>query len=170
MKLRFSVLYGTSALRRPLTSNVAGKNYMHFRFAKPEDAELLATLNAQLIRDEGHRNPMSVTELAERMLGWLRGGEYEAVLFEDAARITGYALFRREAEHVYLRQLLVRPEFRRRGIGREAISWLWHNAWQSAPRLRIDVLVGNGDGQAFWRSVGFREYCLTMEMESPHAP
>lgn len=143
---------------------------MRFRFAKPEDAELLAPLNAQLIRDEGHRNPMTVTELAERMLSWLRGGEYEAVLFEDAAVVTGYALFRREAEHVYLRQLFVRPEFRRHGIGRQAINWLWHNAWRGVPRLRIEVLVGNVNGQAFWRSIGFREYCLTMEMEPPYSP
>ncbi|MCX7171399.1 MAG: GNAT family N-acetyltransferase [Proteobacteria bacterium] len=145
------------------------KNNMHFRFAKPEDAELLAPLNAQLIRDEGHSNSMTVAQLVERMSGWLRGGEYETVLFEDTGIVKGYALFRQEAEHVYLRQLFVRPEFRRHGIGRDAISWLWHNAWQGAPRLRIDVLVGNRDGQAFWRSIGFREYCLTMEMESPYA-
>lgn len=141
---------------------------MQFRFAKPEDAELLAPLNAQLIRDEGHRNPMTVPQLAVRMSSWLRGG-YEAVLFEDTGVMKGYALFRREAEHVYLRQLFVRPEFRRQGIGREAIGWLWLNAWQGVPRLRIDVLIGNGDGQAFWRSVGFHDYCLTMEMEPPNA-
>lgn len=142
---------------------------MQFRFANSEEAELLAPLNAQLIRDEGHRNQMTVPQLAERMSGWLRGGDYEAVLFEDAGMVTGYALFRREAEHVYLRQLFVGPEFRRHGIGREAIGWLWRNAWQGVQHLRIDVLIGNGDGQAFWRSVGFREYCLTMEMEPPYA-
>lgn len=48
---------------------------MYFRFAKPEDAELLAPLNAQLIRDEGHNNPMTVVQLVERMSGWLRGGK-----------------------------------------------------------------------------------------------
>ena len=142
---------------------------MQYRFAKPEDAELLASLNAQLIRDEGHRNQMAISQLADRMSGWLRSGEYEAVLFENAGMVTSYALYRKEVEHVYLRQLFVCPELRRQGIGREAISWLWRNAWQRAPRLRIEVLIGNSDGHAFWRSVGFAEYCATMEMEPPYA-
>ena len=102
------------------------------------------------------------------MSGWLRGG-YEAVLFEDAGIVKGYALFRRDVGHVYLRQLFVLPEFRRNGIGREAIGWLWRNVCQDVPRLRIEILIGNHVGQAFWRSVGFREYCLTMEMEPPRS-
>jgi len=139
---------------------------MQFRFARAEDAELLASLNAQLIRDEGHRNPMTVAQLAERMSGWL-SGEYKAVIFEGSEEVIGYALFRREPEYVYLRQLFVRPRFRRQGFGRQAIAWLWRNAWTDATRLRIDVLVGNTAGQAFWRAVGFRDYCITMEMDAP---
>lgn len=139
---------------------------MQFRFANAADADVLAPLNAQLIRDEGHRNPMTVVQLAERMSQWLASGEYEALLFEETSVIVGYALFRREPEYVYLRQLFVRSEFRRRGIGREALSWLWRNAWQDVERLRIDVLSGNTVGQAFWRSIGFHDYCITMEMVS----
>jgi len=36
---------------------------LSFRVANPSDAELLGRLNFQLIRDEGHRNPMSESEL-----------------------------------------------------------------------------------------------------------
>jgi GNAT superfamily N-acetyltransferase len=139
---------------------------IRFRIAIPEDAAILAPLNVQLIHDEGHRNSMSVPQLAERMANWLRG-DYQAVIFESTNELIGYALFRRGPEHVYLRQLFVRPEYRRRSIGRQAIQWLWKNAWVGASRLRIDVLIGNTAGAAFWRAVGFREYCLTMEMESP---
>ena len=139
---------------------------MHCRFATPEDAALLARMNQQLVHDEGHRNSMNLTQLAERMSGWLRG-DYEAVVFEQNAAPVGYALFRRESEYVYLRQLFVLPELRRRGIGRRALKWLWHNAWPSAHLLRIDVLVGNTAGREFWRSVGFREYCITMEAGPP---
>jgi ribosomal protein S18 acetylase RimI-like enzyme len=137
---------------------------MNFRFCTAADAEWLAPLNAQLIRDEGDRNAMSVSELANRMARWL-AGEYEAVAFEDRGVVVGYALFRREPDHIYLRQIFVSSEFRRQGIGRQAIAWLWLNAWRGVPRVRIDVLVGNEPGQAFWRAVGFRDYCLTMEME-----
>jgi len=126
---------------------------------------LLAELNGQLIRDEGHRNPMTLAELEARMRGWLTG-EYEAVLFLQQGQAAGYALFRREPEHVYLRQFFVRPEFRRQGIGRAALGWLREHAWADASRVRLDVLIGNAAGIAFWRAVGFRDYCLTMELEA----
>jgi GNAT superfamily N-acetyltransferase len=139
---------------------------LRFRNASVEDAATLAPLSAQLIRDEGHRNSMTVPQLTERIEGWLRG-EYQAVILELSNSAVGYVLYRIEPEHVYLRQLFVRPEFRRCGFGRQAIDWLWRNSWAEASRLRIDVLVGNAAGAAFWRAVGFKEYCLTMEMERP---
>ena len=100
---------------------------MRFRFAAPSDDGLLAPLNAQLIRDEGHRNCMSISQLAERLSAWLNG-EYRAVVFDDVEGVVGYALFRHEPEYTYLRQFFVRPESRRRGIGRNAFLWLWRNA------------------------------------------
>ncbi len=48
---------------------------MTFRPATNDDCPLLAELNHQLIRDEGHRNRMTVAELEQRMRGWL-AGEY----------------------------------------------------------------------------------------------
>ncbi len=135
---------------------------MRFRFANHDDAELLAPLNAQLIRDEGHRNSKTVPELASRMENWLNG-DYRAVLFNDLDDVVGYALFRQEPEFIYLRQLFVRSEYRRRGVGREALVWLRRNAWAPDARVRVDVLVGNVIGQSFWREVGFREYCVTLE-------
>jgi GNAT superfamily N-acetyltransferase len=142
---------------------------MDFRFALAGDAKRIAPLNAQLIRDEGHRNSMTVEQLEQRMANWLSRDEYKAVIFEEAGIETGYALFQRNDDHVYLRHLFVNPDFRRRGIGRQALDWLWANAWTDASRLRIDVLVGNREGQAFWQSVGFQPYCVTMEMGSPLA-
>ncbi len=141
---------------------------MHYRFASTQDAEQLAQMNLRLIADEGHRNSMDIHQLAARMTGWLRD-EYQAVLFEEGRSTVGYALFRLEPEYVYLRQLFVAPERRRQGIASSALSWLWENVWQPASRLRIDVLVGNAEGQAFWRSAGFTEYCITMEASAPTA-
>jgi GNAT superfamily N-acetyltransferase len=142
---------------------------MHYRIALPSDADLLAPLNAQLIRDEGHRNSMNIPQLAERMRGWLTD-EYRAVVFDDDDGVVGYALFRHEPEHIYLRQFFVRPESRRRGIGRNALLWLRRNAWGPEARVRVDVLMGNKLGQVFWRAVGFNEYCVTLEQEPTSAP
>src|SRR5580692_6060225 len=109
---------------------------MQIRFATVEDTETLGRLNAQLIRDEGHRNAMSVPQLVQRMADWLRA-DYEAAIVEDRGTIVGYALFRRDVDYVYLRQIFVRAESRRRGIGRSLFQWLLQNAWQAVPRIRI---------------------------------
>jgi GNAT superfamily N-acetyltransferase len=135
---------------------------MNYRFATAADASMLAAMNQQLIRDEGHRNSMSVAELETRMRGWL-AGEYQAVLFEDVQSTAGYALFKREPDWIYLRQYFVQPERRRRGIGKAAMTWLLENVWKDAARIRLEVLVGNSQGIEFWRSVGFADYCMTME-------
>jgi predicted acetyltransferase len=81
------------------------------------------------------------------------------------ARTSGYALFREEADYFYLRQFFVGEEFRRRGVGRAAITWLNAHVWRGRP-IRVEVLAGNVAGIAFWRSVGFGEYSVTMENES----
>jgi GNAT superfamily N-acetyltransferase len=137
---------------------------MNYRFAAAADGAILAAMNQQLIRDEGHRNAMTVAELEERMRGWL-AGEYRVVIFEQGGQPAGYALFRDEPEFVYLRQFFVCRDLRRQGIGRAAMDWLLANVWHDASRVRLDVLVGNTSGIAFWRALGFRDYALTMERD-----
>jgi GNAT superfamily N-acetyltransferase len=99
------------------------------------------------------------------MVDWL-AGEYEAILFEDDRGVAGYALFKREPEWVYLRQFYVEPERRRAGIGTDAMQWLLANRWNDAPRVRLEVLVANAAAARFWRSLGFVDYCITMEREA----
>jgi GNAT superfamily N-acetyltransferase len=138
---------------------------LQYRPATLADVRLLAEMNAALIRDEAHRNRMTVEQLAERMAGFLTAG-YEAVIFErEGQGAVGYALYQREPDWVYLRQFYVTPECRRRGIGRAALAWLRTNAWADSPRIRLEVLTGNSAGIAFWRAVGFADYCLTLELE-----
>lgn len=134
---------------------------MNFKWATTADALVLAEMNWHLIRDEGHRNRMAKTELEAQMTEWL-DSEYEAILFEEPEQTVGYALFRRDPEYVYLRQFYIRPEYRRRGFGSTAMEWLWQHAWGGV-RVRVEVLVGNAAAVSFWRSVGFRDYCLTLE-------
>jgi len=57
-----------------------------FRPATLDDCGLLAELNHQLIQDEGHRNPMTVPQLEQRMQGFIQG-EYRAVIFEDGGEV-----------------------------------------------------------------------------------
>src|SRR6266542_5931397 len=92
---------------------------IRFRSATFDDCPMLAELNHQLIRDEGHRNPMTVSQLEQRIREFL-AGEYRAVIYEAGDEVVAYALFREQAEEVYLRQLFVVRHRRRQGIGRRA--------------------------------------------------
>lgn len=135
---------------------------MKIQKAHPQDCQLLARMNHQLIRDEGHRNPMKQTQLARRMKKWM-GGEYTAYLFKEREKIIGYCLFRKEKGFVYIRHFYVERVFRKRGLGRRAFNKLRKEVWKKAPVLRMDVLVGNKVGLHFWKDLGFKDYCLTME-------
>ena len=94
---------------------------MTFRHATLTDCPLLAELNHQLLRDEGHRNRMTVPQLEQRMKGWL-SGEYRAVVFEEGGEVVAYALFREQPDEIYLRQLFVVRSQRRQGLGRRAVT------------------------------------------------
>ncbi|MGA9452411.1 MAG: GNAT family N-acetyltransferase [Verrucomicrobiia bacterium] len=136
---------------------------MEFRRATLNDCALLAGLNHQLIRDEQHRNPMTVPELEQRMRNWL-ASEYAAVLFEDDAEVVAYALYREQAEEVYLRQLFVVRNRRWQGLGRQAMEILRTKIWPTNKRLTVEVLVRNTAAMAFWRAVGYQDYCPTLEI------
>ena len=136
---------------------------MTFRPATLDDCALLAELNHQLIQDEGHRNRMTVTELENRMRGWL-SGEYRATIFEENGEVVSYALFREQPEDIYLRQLFVVRHRRSQGLGRQAVEILRSQVWPRTKRLTVDVLVTNKRAVAFWRAIGYTDYCLTLEI------
>ena len=105
---------------------------------------------------------MSVEQLSERMKKWLQG-DYHAVLFSNDEPV-GYALFKEEEDQVYLRQFFVRRDRRRSGFGRAAFEILRREIWPTGVRLTVDVLCRNVGGVAFGRRVGYRDYCLTLEI------
>lgn len=140
-------------------------NHLEYRLGKQEDVAWLAEMNQQLIRDEKHRNRTTLSELEKRMSDFLRN-QYSTVIVSCNQVDIGYALYRQEEDWIYLRQLFVKREMRRKGVARAMIEWLRDNPWSECQRIRVEVLVGNLAGINFWRSVGFKDYCITMEMEN----
>ncbi len=141
---------------------------MEYRFGTDEDLDLLADWNWQLIRDEGHRNSMAIPQLRERMRGWL-AGEYKAVIFMVESDPVAYALFKEGMKEIHLRQLFVKRDCRRQGHGRKAMDILKSQIWPRQMRWTVEVLAANDTSVAFWRSVGYRDYSLTLEiMPKPH--
>ncbi len=136
---------------------------MKLRKANTEnDLEYLAEMNCSLIIDERHKNPMTVAQLRERMEMWLKTN-YEAEIIIDGGNVVGYCLWREYPEYTYIRQLFIKSDFRRKGYARNAIDGLRNNVWNPNLPLRIEVLIGNKMGKDFWRNIGFKDYCITME-------
>jgi len=135
---------------------------MSIKSAKTSDLKLLARMNLRLIRDEKHRNPMGVPALQRRMARWLKG-EYRATLFQACEITVGYCLFKREPGYWYLRHFFIDRPFRRMGWGRTAFSLMRRKVWKKPGRVRVEVLTANRRGRLFWKSLGFSEYCLTLE-------
>lgn len=109
---------------------------------------------------------MNFSELYNRMSGWLCEG-YRAVLFEEGGALAGYVLYREERAGIYLRHLFVLRERRRKGLGRAMIEKLKREIWPGEKRLTVEVLVSNEPAMRFWRSVGFNDYSLTLEILPP---
>jgi ribosomal protein S18 acetylase RimI-like enzyme len=129
-----------------------------------KDSLVLARMNHCLIRDEKHRNPMTVPQLSRRMKKWLEN-EYAAHLFLNEGRVVGYCLYTKMSDFIYVRQFYVEANSRRLGLGKKAFGLMKKVAWRGKSRLRLDVLVTNRRAIAFWKAVGFKNYCLTMEAE-----
>jgi ribosomal protein S18 acetylase RimI-like enzyme len=142
---------------------------MTYRIATLDDCRLLAGLNHQLLEDERHRNrSMTLAQLEERMRGFL-SGEYRAVIFQEEGEVVAYALYREQADEIYLRQLFVARDRRRRGIGRRAMEILRTEIWPGNKRLTVDVLLHNTPAIAFWRAVGYRDYLLGLEIPADNS-
>ena len=88
----------------------------------------------------------------------------------DDSEMVAHALYRDEKDQVYLRQFFVLPHKRRSGIGRRSMKILRSQIWPKDKRIRVDVLCQNQVGIAFWRAVGFADYCLTLEMANLGSP
>lgn len=136
---------------------------MRHRRATVADCDLLAQMNWQLIADEGSQNTNTVAELADRMRAWL-AGKYTAELFYHAGEVVAYALYFEQPGEIYLRHFFVVRHRRRQGLGRGAIQLLRSQIWTRGKRLTVEVLVSNREAVAFWRSVGYADYSLKLEI------
>jgi GNAT superfamily N-acetyltransferase len=134
-----------------------------YRTANLSDAAWLAEWNRMLIQDEGHRNQMTVPQLEMRMRNWL-SGKYQATIFEHQKQVVGYALFRLRPSSVYLRQFFVHSHHRGRGLGREAIRVLLREVWPRNLAVVVEALMHNNTAREFWKSIGFKEYSVVLEM------
>ena len=133
-----------------------------YRQAGLADLEVLTDFNAGLQCDQGSPQPLAEAALRQRLADWLSNGDYQAILAERDGRPVGYALYRLEDEHIFLRHLYVVPAARRQGLGRAFYRHLQDEVWPAGWPVQLNVLAANSRGQAFWAAMGFETYCLTL--------
>ena len=153
-------------IRKPSDVDVRGV-LVEYRTAGDGDLPLLAELNLQLIRDEGHSNPMSAADLEQRMRGWLVR-TYSAVLFLNEGVVVGYALYRTDNAGIFLRQFFICRDERRKGHGRAAMEVMLGRVWPAGATLTLEALSTNRAAIDFWRALGFEDYALTLRRRIPN--
>lgn len=141
---------------------------LRYRFATPGDAALLARLNVQLVEDGADFGPAEPAYLERRMRRWLDSGHDHAVLFENRdGEVMAYAVYEEQPFEIYLRQFMVLGAARRHGIGRQVFETLRSEIWCKDKRLTLEVLTSNRAGYRFWRSLGYRNCAVTLEIPVP---
>lgn len=100
-------------------------------------------------------------------MGSFLTGDYTAVIFEQHGEAVAYALYRDHPDRddsLYLRQIFVHRNKRRQGVGRSALRILRDEIWPQDKRIAVEVLVGNHAARQFYDAIGFRPYCVELEM------
>ena len=136
---------------------------MKYRIADQNEYPSLAELNHQLIKDEGHRSKLSIDGLAKRMRE-LEAEGYKAVIFEEDGEIIAYGMYIEHEDKIYLRQFFVQRNKRRMGYGKKAMSIFMNEIWPKDKRLTVEVLVNNKSAYEFWKSIGYIEYSIELEI------
>jgi ribosomal protein S18 acetylase RimI-like enzyme len=143
---------------------------IQIRRATIEDFDDLAMLNRELIEDEKHRNPMTVSELKERFIRLVNSENWMVDLFSQHGQIVGFATYRFEqdnaepsGERIYLRHFYISRQHRRSGMGRSALALLIQSRFNDKSRIFLEVLQTNPGGKAFWSRTGFVPYSTIME-------
>lgn len=134
---------------------------LRLRAANADDTPLILTLIRELAEYERLADAVVASEAQLRANLFGARPQAEVVIAEWAGQPAGFALFFhnfstfRGRQGLYLEDLFVRPEFRKRGIGRQVLQHLAALAEQrGCGRFEWAVLDWNVDAQAFYRSLG----------------
>lgn len=136
------------------------------RPATPADLPVLATLNRQLLEDEGHRTVLSIDQLTARHRGWMQTGEWLQDILELDRAAVGYVVHAPDLDHptIHVRQYCIDRNRRGQGLGRDGFALFLRERAAPGIRVTLDVLESNPAGQAFWRAVGCRPYFQRLEI------
>lgn len=167
----------------------------HVRRAAKRDADAVAPLWRALLDEQAAADARlavaddALTRWHNDFPLWLDDGTRLVLVATDAAddasaedagvegagaAVVGFAMAHRTAPppiyapaaEVFLDELYVAPDARRRGLGTQLVAAV--RAWAddlAADRLRLRVLTANAAGQAFWEAQGAAPFSTTRTLE-----
>ena len=142
------------------------------RLAHRRDLDRVAALWTAITHHHAHLDPLftqrpGADELLRDLILQLHSDPDVAIfVFDIAGDLPGMCIVRidhappilEETERAEITDIGVRPGFRRQGVARRlvdaALRWVRDTG---VDRVEIQVAVGNSEGQAFWRAMGFGE-------------
>ncbi len=143
---------------------------LEIRDQAPDELDDVARMNKELLEDEQSRNSMSVAELRDRFVRFVRDDGWTVAVFTCDAEIAGFITYRYQPDDaapggrsVHLRQFFIARPHRRRGLGAAAIALFKRSRLNPGDRIILDVLDTNPGGRRFWQQVGFVPYATIME-------
>jgi ribosomal-protein-alanine N-acetyltransferase len=119
---------------------------------------------SQALRDlrSGEETMFARWEAADRPYPWTAaqfrpGGAARVLVWEDDGRPLGFGVLQVVEEEAYLLNLMVDPEFRRRGTGAKLLQKVMIVARDhGARRLVLDVDAANGPALSLYAKAGFQ--------------
>jgi len=143
------------------------------RPARMRDLDRVAALWSAITHHHAHLDPLfrmrsgAEDELRELLTAMLRDRDAVILVYDLDGDLPGMCIVRidhappilEEVERAEITDLGVRPDLRRKGVGRalvaEAMRWIQASGVQ---RVEVQVAHRNVEGQAFWRAAGFGDF------------
>lgn len=148
--------------------------HLTIRKAGPDDLEILAALNRQLLEDEGNLLEIAPGELIERHRDWQRTGEWSQDILDLDGVAVGYIVhtpnpypLKPDLPELFLRQFCIDRSRRGEGLGKAGFALFLRHRLPPGGRVTLDVLETNTAGQAFWEAVGCRPFFRRLEAYRP---
>ncbi|MEM9529643.1 MAG: GNAT family N-acetyltransferase [Pseudomonadota bacterium] len=121
--------------------------------AQPADAAAIGLLSRNLIE---HGLPW--TWVPARLRRCIRHNDYVVLAARRERQIAGFAVMQYHARHAHLCLLGVRPEFRRRGVGRRLVGWLEKSARVAGVfNVILEVRESNSVALSFYQRLGYQQ-------------
>lgn len=135
-----------------------GRDLLTIRYARREDARVLASMTSALIESAVSQRGTSQRWGERRILGHMRSPNSMVIVAQRRNKIVGFAAMLFHDEEAHLLLLAVTPSERRQGVGRQLLQWLETCALNAGiSSVHLEVVLDNHGARFFYLEAGYEE-------------